>query len=52
MMTFTINYWLLFYGALAGVGAVLAARGRNRLIKAAVVGAAVVFLLDLARDLL
>ncbi|WP_439156196.1 hypothetical protein [Yoonia sp.] len=51
MMTLSINYWLLLYGAFAGLGAVIAARGRNRLIKAAVVGAAVVFLVDLARDL-
>ena len=52
MMTLTINYWLLLYGALAGVAGALAARGRNRLIKAAIVGAAVIFLVDLARDLL
>lgn len=50
-MTVTIP-WMLIYGALAGVGAVLAARGRNRLIVAALVGAAVVFLVDLARQLL
>lgn len=52
MMTLTINYWLLLFGALAGVAGAMAARGRNRLIKAAVVGAVVVFLAELARDLL
>lgn len=52
MMTLTINYWLLLYGALGGLAGALAARGRNRLIKAAVVGAAVVFLVDMVRELL
>lgn len=52
MMTFTINYWLLAYGAVAGVAAMLTARGRNRLIKAAIAGAIAVFLIDLARALL
>ncbi|WP_296424931.1 hypothetical protein [Yoonia sp.] len=52
MMTITINYWLLLLGAFGGVGGALVARGSNRLIKAAIAGAAVVFLVDLARDLL
>lgn len=51
-MTLTINYWLLLYGALAGLVVILAARGGNRLIKAAIIGALVVFLADMARGLL
>ncbi|MBE0413184.1 hypothetical protein [Yoonia sp.] len=52
MMTLTLNYWLLIYGALAGFGAALAARGGNRLVKAAVVGAIIVFVVDVVRGLL
>lgn len=52
MMTLTINYWLLAYGAGAGIAGALLARGRNRLIKAAVAGAVAIFLIDLARGLL
>ena len=51
-MTITFDFWLLLLGAVAGIVGVFVARGRNRLIKAAVAGAAAVFLLDLARDLL
>jgi len=51
-MTITLQIWLLVYGAIAGLAAALVARGRNRLIKAAVAGAVVVFLIDLARGLL
>lgn len=51
-MTVTIDYWLLLSGALAGSGAVLLVRGRNRLIKAAVAGAVIVLLVDLARGFL
>lgn len=51
-MTITLQIWLLVYGALAGLAAAYVARGRNRLVKAAVTGAVVVFLIDLARGLL
>ena len=51
-MTVTFDIWLLAGGALAGAIAVAAARGRNRIVKGAVIGAVVVFLLDLARHLL
>jgi len=51
-MTITLQIWLLIYGAIAGLAAAFVARGRNRMIKAAVTGAVVVFLIDLARGLL
>lgn len=51
-MTFHIDLWLLLYGALAGGVAVLVAKGRNRVIKGAVIGAVAVLLLDLARRFL
>ena len=51
-MTITFNIWLLLSGAGAGIVGALVARGRNRLIKAAVAGAAAVFLIDLARGFL
>ena len=48
MLTITIDYWLLILGALAGAGGALTGRGRRGLLKAAVVGAVLVFLGDLA----
>lgn len=51
-MTITFNFWLLLLGAGAGIAGALVARGRNRLIKAAVAGAVAVFLIDLARGFL
>ncbi len=51
-MTITFDLWMLLIGAGAGLAGALVARGRNRLIKAAVAGAAAVFLIDLARGLL
>ncbi len=50
-MTLTVSLWMLIYGAVAGAFAAFVAKGRSRLIKAAVAGAAAVFLLDLARGL-
>ncbi|NSX54515.1 hypothetical protein [Parasulfitobacter algicola] len=52
MTTITINLWLLFVGAAAGLAAAYAAKGRNRLIKAAVIGAVVAFVIGLARTYL
>jgi len=51
-MTVTLQIWLLIYGAIAGLAGAYAARGRNRLFKAAIVGAVGVLLVDLARGLL
>ncbi len=51
-MSVYLDLWLLLYGALAGAGAVLLAKGSNRLIKGAVIGAVIVFLASLLRGLL
>ena len=51
-MTITFDLWLLLGGAVAGVCAVLAARGRYRVVKAAVIGAVAVILLNVARGYL
>ncbi|MDX8352335.1 hypothetical protein [Cognatiyoonia sp. IB215182] len=51
-MTITFDLWMLLIGAGAGLAGALVARGRNRLIKAAIAGAVAVFLIDLARGLL
>ncbi|WP_208351224.1 hypothetical protein [Pseudaestuariivita rosea] len=45
-----ISPWLLLVGAVAGLAAAYAAKGRNRLIKAAVIGAIVAFVMGLARS--
>ncbi len=50
-MTITFDIWLLLIGAGAGVAATALAKGRSRLVKAAVIGAVVAFLIDLARGL-
>ncbi|MFQ1700544.1 hypothetical protein ACJ5NV_08110 [Loktanella agnita] len=47
-MTITFDIWLLLIGAGAGVAATALSRGRNRLLKAAVIGAVAAFLIDLA----
>jgi hypothetical protein len=51
MGTITIDVWLFVLGAIAGVAGALVARGRSRLVKAAVAGAAAVFLANLARGI-
>ena len=51
-MSVYLDLWLVLYGALAGAGAVLLAKGRNRLIKGAVIGAVIVFLASLLRNLI
>lgn len=52
MEPIVIDLWLLVLGAVGGLAGALVARGRNRLIKAAVAGAVAVFLIDLARGIL
>ncbi|PUB19072.1 hypothetical protein [Yoonia sediminilitoris] len=44
-----IDIWLLLYGAAAGLVAVLLARGRQRMIKGALLGAATMLVLQLLR---
>ncbi|MEJ6402083.1 hypothetical protein [Yoonia sp. 2307UL14-13] len=51
-MTISLDIWLLLGGAFAGAVAVAVARGRNRIAKGAIIGAVIVFLLDIARSLL
>ncbi len=51
-MSVYLDLWLILSGALAGVVAAYAAKGRNALLKAAILGAVVVVLVDLARVLL
>lgn len=47
-----IDIWLLLYGAAAGVVAVLLAKGRQRTVKAALLGAATVLIFVLIRRFL
>ena len=52
MATFTVNLWLLAVGAAAGAGAVLTAKGRNRVAKGAVIGAVLAYLLGVLRGII
>jgi len=51
-MTLTIDFWTLAIGAVAGVAAVYGARGRSRLISAAVIGALVALVMGFVRGML
>ena len=49
MGSVTISVWTLLVGAVAGTAAVLGARGRNRLIQAALIGAATALVMSILR---
>lgn len=52
MATITINLWLLAVGAAAGAAAIIGAKGRNALVKGAVIGAVVAFLMGLLKGMM
>ncbi len=48
-MSVYIDIWTIVVGALCGAGAIYGARGRNKLISGALIGAAIAFVLGLLR---
>ncbi|MBD3678117.1 MAG: hypothetical protein HUJ27_06895 [Rhodobacteraceae bacterium] len=49
MGSITISIWTLLIGAVAGLFAVLGARGRNRLMQGAAIGAIVALVMSILR---
>jgi hypothetical protein len=51
-MAITIHLWTVLTGALCGLAAAYFARGRNRLVAAAVIGAVIAVVMGFLRGLL
>lgn len=51
-MTVTLDLWHLLTGAVCSIGGVYAARGKQRLVKAAVVGAVLAFIMSVIRGVI
>lgn len=49
MGSITISVWMLLVGAVAGLAAVYGARGRNRLVQGAAIGAVVALVMSILR---
>lgn len=50
-MTFSIDLWIVLTGAIAGAVAAYSARGRNRIVTAAVIGAIIAVVMGFLRTL-
>lgn len=48
-MTITIDLWIVLVGAIAGAAAAWGARGKNKIVKAGVIGAIVALVLVFLR---
>jgi len=51
-MTLSIDLWVVLIGAVSGAAAVFGARGRNRLISGAVIGAVIAIVMGFLRAFL